>query len=307
MLPIPEIRHHARQLVREFNLLNDAVIDTGYNFTQCHVLFELQQHKTLNVNELSDLLRIDKSTVSRVVKSLIDDGLIIAKKNDRDQRQKLLELTAKGQKATDRNNGLADAQVKSALALMNQQEQQTVMDGLALYAKALYRSRVQADYLLRPILPADNTAVARLIQDTMCEFACVGEGYSINDPEVANMYEAYKGDRSVFYVIEKQGEILGCGGIGPLEGGEKTTCELRKMYFRSELRGLGLGQRLLQTCLDDAKNLGYTICYLETVERMWHANKLYQKMGFQRLEQAMGATGHGGCEVFYAKELIPVN
>ena len=55
--------------------------------------------------------------------------------------------------------------------------------------------------------------------------------------------------------------------------------------------------------LEDAKRLGYKKCYLETVERMWQANSLYQKMGFKKLEAQMGDTGHGACEVFYACEL----
>lgn len=158
-------------------------------------------------------------------------------------------------------------------------------------------------HTLRPIQPGDNQAVARIIRQVMAEFGAVGEGYSIMDPEVDRMYEAYHNNRSAFYVIEQQGEVLGCGGIGPLVGGATDTCELKKMYFLPALRGKGWGKRLAIHCLDSARQLGYRRCYLETVERMSQANKLYQRLGFQKLDSALGSTGHSACETYYAIEL----
>ncbi len=157
--------------------------------------------------------------------------------------------------------------------------------------------------LLRPIKISDNPAMAQIIREVMTEFGTVGEGYSINDPEVDQMYEAYDHPKARFYVFEKGGRVLGGGGIAPLEGGSSEVCELKKMYFYPELRGLGLGKKLLIQCLDAARELGYEQCYLETVVRMEKANVLYQKMGFRRLENAMGCTGHSGCDAWYVLKL----
>ncbi len=137
----------------------------------------------------------------------------------------------------------------------------------------------------------------------MTEYGTVGEGYSIMDPEVDQMYEAYQGAGAAFFVIERSGNIYGCGGIGPLSGSDESICELKKMYFLPELRGMGWGKRLARHCLNTARQLGYQKCYLETVERMWQANRLYQRLGFQRLSQPVGHTGHSGCEAYYAIEL----
>ena len=162
---------------------------------------------------------------------------------------------------------------------------------------------MSSDYILRPIQPEDNPQVANIIRQVMTEFGTVGEGYSINDPEVDQMYEAYHQPRARFYVIEHQGRILGCGGIAPLHGGGEEVCELKKMYFFPELRGLGWGKKLLRQCLADARQIGFRQCYLETVERMQQANTLYQKLGFNRLTAAMGATGHSSCEAWYVIDL----
>ena len=161
-------------------------------------------------------------------------------------------------------------------------------------------------FTLRPIKPSDIKQVAKLIRTVMTEYDCVGEGYSITDPEVDDMFSHYNNERSVFYVIygpENKNRILGCGGIAPLTGGNGETCELRKMYFYPELRGHGMGNHMLEKCLEAAKRMGYKYCYLETVERMKRANHLYLKYGFRRNTEAMGNTGHHVCESYYVREL----
>ncbi|HMQ48576.1 MAG TPA: GNAT family N-acetyltransferase [Saprospiraceae bacterium] len=157
--------------------------------------------------------------------------------------------------------------------------------------------------MIRPILKSDNSQVAFIIRQVMTEFGAVGEGYSILDPEVDEMYEAYHSDNAAFFVLAAGDHILGCGGIGPLAGGDKDTCELKKMYFLPETRGQGWGKKFVLHCLDAARSMGYRFCYLETIHRMEQANKLYQKMGFQQMPNALGCTGHSSCETYYLLEL----
>lgn len=157
--------------------------------------------------------------------------------------------------------------------------------------------------LIRPIEKNDNPAVEQIIKQVMTEFACVGEGYSIEDPEVKDMFTAYQQKGARFFVIEMGGEVLGCGGYAALEGAQSHICELRKMYFLSKLRGMGMGQKLLNHCIEMAKKDAYSIMYLETVERMTAANALYQKRGFKALKQSLGHTGHSSCDAFYMLDL----
>ncbi len=156
---------------------------------------------------------------------------------------------------------------------------------------------------IRPVELADNSQVAELIRSVMTEFQCVGEGYSILDPEVEKIFESYNLDRHAFWVIESGSRILGCGGIGALPDSDPTICELKKMYFYPDLRGKGWGRRMVETCLNQAIQFGYETCYIETVERMTSAIQLYLKMGFEPLSQRVGNTGHCSCESFFAKSL----
>ena len=156
---------------------------------------------------------------------------------------------------------------------------------------------------IRPIEKDDNAVVADIIRLVMTEFEAIGGGFSINDAEVDDMYTAYAPERSLFYVVELDGRILGCGGFGPLTGADGDTCELRKMYFKSELRGLGVGTRLLNLCLDEAARAGFRKCYLETMDNMEQARRLYGRHGFKYLDQPMGNTGHTSCGTWMVRKL----
>lgn len=150
-------------------------------------------------------------------------------------------------------------------------------------------------YEIRPIRPSDNPAVADIIRTVMTEMGAVGKHFSISDPEVDAMFEAYLAPHSTFFVIEQDSRVLGCGGMGPLQGGDEGVCELRKMYFLPELRGAGMGGKLLDLILDSARAAGYRQCYLETLNNMESARALYRKYGFRDLDGPMGNTGHSGC------------
>lgn len=157
--------------------------------------------------------------------------------------------------------------------------------------------------IIRKIKPEDNESVAEIIRTVMPEFGAGGQGFAIHDREVNDMYSAYSGAKASYFVCESSGRLIGGGGVGPLVGGPGETCELKKMYFLSEGRGKGLGEKLLLRCLKEARMLGYRYCYLETFNTMTNAMKLYEKNGFEKIEGPMGNTGHFACDVFYLQKL----
>ena len=159
-------------------------------------------------------------------------------------------------------------------------------------------------FALRPIEPRDDLAVAQVIRQVMTEFACVGTGYSIEDPEITAMSAAYADARNRFFVLTDAGDaVVGCGGYGELAGEDGTICELRKMYLLPAARGHGQGKQLMDRCLREAKAAGYRQMYLETVARMTTANALYRKYGFRALSAPLGSTGHSGCDAFFIRDI----
>lgn len=158
-------------------------------------------------------------------------------------------------------------------------------------------------FSIRPIEPRDDTAIAAIIRTVMPEFGADGEGFAIHDAEVDAMSAAYAQPRSAYFVVEVDGRVVGGGGVARLEHGEPDICELRKMYFMPEARGLGAGHAMIERCLDSARAFGFRRCYLETLTGMDAAQALYRKHGFTPLCSPIGRTGHHGCDRWFIRAL----
>ena len=160
-------------------------------------------------------------------------------------------------------------------------------------------------WLLRPIRPSDDPHVAAVIHDVMTEHGCGGAGFAIHDDEVSAMHRAYQAPRAGYFVVTRGDAVYGGAGYAQLEGTREQdrVCELRKMYFRPEARGLGLGHAMLALLLDEMRAADYRRCYLETTSWMEPAQRLYQASGFVEQPSAEGATGHHGCDRFFSRAL----
>jgi putative acetyltransferase len=160
------------------------------------------------------------------------------------------------------------------------------------------------DITIRKIEKKDNAAVANVIRTALIEHNVPKVGTAYADVSLDCMFETYNAPQSIYFVVEKEGMIIGGAGIAPLENGPADTCELQKMYFLSEARGLGIGSKMMEKCLDSAAEFGFSRCYLETMPYMEAAQKLYKRSGFEYLDAPMGDTGHSSCPVWMIKELV---
>jgi putative acetyltransferase len=159
------------------------------------------------------------------------------------------------------------------------------------------------NFKIREIQLKDNPIIAKVIREILIEFGVPKVGTAYADKILDTLYEAYDTEKAIYYVIEKEGEIFGGAGIKQLDNFEGNVCELQKMYFLTEARGVGLGSKMMETCLLKAKEFGFEQCYLETLPYMEDARKLYRKSGFKDLDAPMGDTGHYSCNLWMLKEL----
>lgn len=162
-------------------------------------------------------------------------------------------------------------------------------------------------FRIRPVAPKDNGALAEIIINSLAEFGATGEGFACNDAETQAMYQAYQEPGRKYYTLERISGmdapmVVGGGGVTQLKN-SKEICEFVKMYFLPEIRGLGIGRKMLELCISEAKNMGYKQMYLETLEHMNAARALYEKYDFKQIDSAMGSTGHYSCNTFYLKAL----
>ena len=156
---------------------------------------------------------------------------------------------------------------------------------------------------IRKIQKQDNQQIAAVIRKVLTELNVPKVGTAYADPQLDFMFETYNEAKSVYFVIENEGKILGGAGVKQLENEEKNICELQKMYVLSDARNLGLGAKLIENCLEKAVEFEFESCYLETMPYMEDAQKLYKKVGFDYICSPMGNTGHTSCPVWMLKKL----
>ena len=166
-----------------------------------------------------------------------------------------------------------------------------------------FRNLSMNSITIREIRQEDDHAIAKVIRDVLIEHNVPKVGTAYADPQLDYMYEAYTSPNTVYYVIENNGKVIGGAGIAPLEEQAQNICELQKMYFLPEARGLGLGRLMIEKCLAKAKEMSYQKCYLETMPYMTAAQHLYKKNGFEYIDAPMGNTGHNACPVWMLREL----
>ncbi len=156
---------------------------------------------------------------------------------------------------------------------------------------------------IRCIQPADNPVIATIIRNTLEEFGANHPGTVYYDKTTNALFELFQKEKSVYFITEKDGKIVGGGGIYPTDGLPADTCELVKMYLLPEARGTGLGSQLITHCLEQAKDFGFSKVYLETMNELKAALKVYARMGFTYLDGPMGNSGHFGCPLWMIKEI----
>lgn len=159
------------------------------------------------------------------------------------------------------------------------------------------------NFTIREIEPKDNPKIAKAIRAVLIEFGVPKVGTAYADTILDTLSEAYTVQNSIYFVVEKSGEIYGGAGIKQLDNFDGNICELQKMYFKPEARGIGLGSKMMDICLQKAAEFGFEKCYLETLPYMEEARKLYRKAGFKDLDAPMGDTGHYSCNLWMLKNL----
>lgn len=156
---------------------------------------------------------------------------------------------------------------------------------------------------IRNIKPSDNIAIASVIRNALKEFGANKPGTVYYDHTTDHLFELFRTPGSIYYVAEKNGTILGGCGIFPTQDLPANTCELVKLYLDASARGTGLGKTLLIKAMDWAKEFGYEQVYLESMPELSKAVSIYEKVGFEKLDHALGNSGHCGCEIWMLKKL----
>lgn len=141
---IDDIRAASRQMVRELGFMDATVAGSDYPPSAVHTLLEIGLRGPMTAMQLAEFLHLEKSSVSRMVRKLIEAGELKEASDPRDARVKPLSLTARGRRTVASLHDYGRQQVSGALAQLSEAERQKVSEGLMLYARALKADRAAA-------------------------------------------------------------------------------------------------------------------------------------------------------------------
>lgn len=78
---------------------------------------------------------------------------------------------------------------------------------------------------------------------------------------------------------------------------------MQKFYVVKSHQGKGYGRLLYQTAMTYARKQNYKQLYIETIDRLDKANKIYEKFGFNQLTQPLEGSDHGLMNRWFIKDL----
>lgn len=157
--------------------------------------------------------------------------------------------------------------------------------------------------MIRTIQEEDNESCAAMIRRVFEEFGAQTKGTVYEDPTTDALFELFDRSDAELFVIVDEEEVKGSCGIYPTEGLPNGMAELVKYYISKEYRGKGYGRQLMQLCEMEAIRLGYNQLYIESTFDFIDAVRIYEKIGYSRLDKPIGNSGHEGCPIWMLKPL----
>lgn len=136
------LRELLRILVRNLGLLEKSEASCcGTTIAQCHAIVEIGRGNQISLNELSDVLGLDKSTLSRTINNLVEGDLVIREIHPEDRRYITIELTEKGKEVFRSIEGSMELYYKSILNSIPEDRREQVLESLELLADAVKQNK----------------------------------------------------------------------------------------------------------------------------------------------------------------------
>ncbi len=125
---LSSIRKFNRFITVQLKVFDRYALGTKYSLVEGRIIGEIGRHQGCSANEISAVLKMDKSYLSRILKSMISQGLVKRYQSELDKRVKVLELTAEGNELYDTLEMLSNQQVGSMIDHLNRQETKQLLE-----------------------------------------------------------------------------------------------------------------------------------------------------------------------------------
>ena len=132
------LRELVRVLVRHLGILEKSDAGCcGITLSQCHAIVEIGRRGSINLNDLADLLNVDKSTMSRTINNLVESGLAARDLDNGDRRYVVIQLTEDGQRFFENTETSMERYYQTILSRIPEDKRDQVMESLSLLTAAI--------------------------------------------------------------------------------------------------------------------------------------------------------------------------
>ena len=136
------LREGLRILVRKLGVLERGEAScSGITLSQCHTIVEIGRAGTMSANMLTEILGVDKSTVSKSIDKLVNNEFLVRDSDPEDGRSVILRLSDKGQLAFEEIEKRATIYFGEVVADIPDDKREQVIESLQYLAQALKDSR----------------------------------------------------------------------------------------------------------------------------------------------------------------------
>lgn len=271
---IDQVRRFNRAVSLRIGTLSDSFLELGRPFGEARLLYEIGP-LGIEVRDLRARLGLDSGYVSRLLRKLERQGLIVTTPSDRDGRVRRLALSDAGRKAFAEIDRVGDAFAARILAPLSDPERTRLVAAMNEVERLMraFAVRIEPE-------PAGSADAKACLEVYYREIA--GRFETGFDPAngLPTNVEDMSPPRGVFVMARLDGRPVGCGALLIEPGG---IGHIRRMWVAAEMRGLGLGRRLLATLEVQARGLGLDILRLETNRALNEAQALYRTGGYQEV------------------------
>ncbi|MGN6525840.1 MAG: MarR family winged helix-turn-helix transcriptional regulator [Burkholderiaceae bacterium] len=287
---VDDIRRSSRRMVRELGFMRPTLAASPYPASAVHALVELGERGTMAAAEIAQLLALDKSSVSRLLRKLVDAGELREAVDGTDARVKRLSLTARGRRTLAAIEAHARRQVVEALGRMPPEAQRQAADGLAAYAGALAGEAPPSREveIVRGWRPGALGRIAEMHGRWYAREWGLGPFF---EARVAGGLAEFSArlDRPAngLWLALRGGQVVGSVAIDGEDLGDGRA-HLRWFVVDDGVRGGGVGRRLLGAALASCDEAGVPETQLWTFKGLDAARRLYESSGFALVEQWTG-------------------
>ena len=279
---IGAVRRFNRFYTRQIGVLRKTYLDSPYSLGEMRVLYEIAHADGVTASEIGRALDLDAGYLSRVLRNFEKRGLITRKASDRDARHSHLALTARGRKTFAPAEQRSQRDVAKMLGKLKPSEQTQLIAAMrtieSLLGEPPADNRAKPSYILRAPRHGDfGWIVARHGELYAQEYNWTEPFEGLCAQIVADFINNYDPKLERCWIAELNGENVGCVMLVKDAPG---VARIRLLLVDPKARGLGLGQRLVDECVQFARAAGYKKITLWTHSVLTAARHVYEKAGF---------------------------